>query len=205
MSSLVKKTITATIVSDVSTSRPVALSIDWEPFFLNRDTGPDGEDLVEHLKKKYGDAAIARFGKPGNPLDVAGSKVGITFNQNRRVINTSKPHQIMEHLKASSVPAEKQDIFMDLLFQKYFEEGVDLSKTPALLGLVESVDGLNRSEIEAMLESNEHSESVMAKDEKYKRGGVSGVPFFFIGGYKFSGAQPPEVFEEIINEMLDES
>ena len=83
--------------------------------------------------------------------------------------------------------------------------GVDLSKTPALLGLVESVDGLNRSEIEAMLESNEHSESVMAKDEKYKRGGVSGVPFFFIGGYKFSGAQPPEVFEEIINEMLDES
>lgn len=67
---------------------------------------------------------------------------------------------------------------------------------------VETV-GLDKVEIEKMLEEG-NGESVMAKDEKYKRGGVSGVPFFFIGGYKFSGAQPPEVFEEILNEIIEE-
>ncbi|GMH64539.1 hypothetical protein TL16_g03986 [Triparma laevis f. inornata] len=157
---------------------------------------------IMHLSKKYGPAAVEKFGKPGNPLDVAGSKVGITFNPSRRVINTSSAHQIMEYLKSNGTGAEKQDELMDLFFKRYFEEAEDLSKVERLLECVETV-GLDKVEIEKMLEEG-NGESVMAKDEKYKRGGVSGVPFFFIGGYKFSGAQPPEVFEEILNEIIEE-
>ena len=41
----------------------VPVKINWEPFFLNHNTPDEGEDLMEHLKNKYGQAAVARFGK----------------------------------------------------------------------------------------------------------------------------------------------
>ena len=38
----------------------VDLEVTYEPFFLNRNTPEEGEDLMEHLRKKYGAAAIER-------------------------------------------------------------------------------------------------------------------------------------------------
>jgi len=46
-------------------------------------------------------------------------------------------------------------------------------------------------------------EAVFQKDEKYKMKGVNGVPFFFLGNYNFSGAQPVEVFEEVLGELIE--
>ena len=35
------------------------------PFFLNRNTPEEGEDLYEHIAKKYGPEMAQRFNKPG--------------------------------------------------------------------------------------------------------------------------------------------
>ena len=180
-------------------SHPPTLSVTWEPFFLNRDTKPEGEDMMEHLTKKYGPSAVEKYGKPGNPLDVAGSKVGITFNPARRVIQTLNCHRVMEAIEGDKV---KSDEFMDKMFEAYFTNARDLSKLDVLLDVIEEA-GLDKAAFRTLLESGEHTESVMAKDEKFKKGGVSGVPFFILGGYKFSGAQPPETFEEVFEEMYN--
>ena len=39
-------------------SPPPKLSISWEPFFLNRDTPPEGENLMEHLSRYEGEERI---------------------------------------------------------------------------------------------------------------------------------------------------
>ena len=39
----------------------IPISVDWQPFFLNHNTPAEGEDLLAHLTKKYGPAAVARF------------------------------------------------------------------------------------------------------------------------------------------------
>lgn len=48
----------------------------WLPYQLNANTPPEGEDMMEHLLEKYGPQAISTYGKPGNPLELAGKKVG---------------------------------------------------------------------------------------------------------------------------------
>ena len=108
----------------------VDLAVSYEPFFLNRNTPPEGENLMEHLKKKYGEAAVERYERLNNPLDVAGAKVGVTFHKDRRVIQTSKGHRLMEWLKKRGGDT---DAFMDILFRRYFEEAKDLSKVEVRL------------------------------------------------------------------------
>ena len=176
------------------------MDVTYEPFFLNRNTPPEGEDLMEHLKKKYGEAAIARYERPNNPLDVAGAAVGVTFHKSRRVIQTSKGHRLVELLKRKG---RNTDEFMDVMFRRYFEEAKDLSKTAELLEAIEEV-GFDKNEAETFLNGTDEEDAVFKKDEEYKMKGVSGVPFFFLGAYKFSGAQPVEVFEEVLGELVDE-
>ena len=75
------------------------MSIEWLPFFLNPNMKPEGEDIREHLAKKYGPEAAAKFGQPGNSLYVAGDKVGIKFNPDRRVVPTMDCHRAIEWCK----------------------------------------------------------------------------------------------------------
>jgi predicted DsbA family dithiol-disulfide isomerase len=157
---------------------------------------------MEHLRSKYGPAAVERYGKPGNPLDQAGLKVGIVFNPARRVINTTNAHRLMEYIKQDASKKDGQDALMDLMFKAYFERAEDLNKKDKLLDVAVEF-GLDRDAVSKMLDSNDHRQSVMAKDMGYKRGGCSGVPMFVLGGYRFSGAQPAEAFEEIFEEMYE--
>jgi len=157
---------------------------------------------MEHLKGKYGEAAVAQFSAPGNPLDVAGEKVGITFDQSRRVIRTTACHQVMEFLKTKEDKAHLQDAFMDKMFYAYFTEAKDLSDANELLQVAQDA-GLDRAECEGVISSDQFVDVIARKDGGFKRGGVSGVPFFILGGYKFSGAQPKETFLEILEEMQE--
>ena len=65
----------AALKDAAASSAKVALDVDWQPFYLNRNTPAEGEDLMEHLKAKYGPAAVARFDAADNPLDRAAGKV----------------------------------------------------------------------------------------------------------------------------------
>jgi len=75
---------------------------------------------------------IQYFLYQGNPLDIAGSKVGITFNKSRRVIPTMLCHRAVEWSNKSN-PTEKTDLFMEKLFSAYFESGFDVSKLDQIL------------------------------------------------------------------------
>mmetsp|Transcript_9812 Transcript_9812/g.19561 ORF Transcript_9812/g.19561 Transcript_9812/m.19561 type:complete len:159 (-) Transcript_9812:126-602(-) len=157
--------------------------------------------MMEHLTKKYGAAAVARFSTPGNPLDTAGAKVGITFNKTRRIIRTTDAHRLMEWAKSTPVLKAAANDFMEAMFKAYFEEAKDLSKHEELLDVAEGA-GLPRDDASSVLNSDKFADVVQTKDESNKTMGISGVPFFLIGPYKFSGAQPPEVMAEVIEEVL---
>ena len=185
------------------------VKITWQPFFLNRDTPPEGEDLMQHLTRKYGAEAVERYGKPGNPLDIAGSKVGINFNSTRRVIRTVSCHRVMEWVRGNPTTSERQDAVMDVLFKGYFEDAKDLSNTEVLLALLSTIPNFDVDAVRGMLlETEDHKAEVFAQDDKFKRGGVSGVPFFIIGEgnrkVQFSGAQPPETFVGVFEDFLEE-
>jgi len=108
------------------------------------------QDLVEHIARKYGASVAESMGKPDNPLTTAGTKVGIAFNPSRRIIRTTEGHMLVEWCKR--VAPEKEDLLMEVLFRRYFEQGQDLSQSAALLEAAEEA-GLPRKEAETMLAS----------------------------------------------------
>jgi|EP00505_MAST-04D_sp_SCG-Rhode-Island_P002247 predicted DsbA family dithiol-disulfide isomerase len=183
----------------------VHVKVNWEPFFLNQNTPDEGEDLMEHLMKKYGPAAVERFGKEDNPLSRAGQKVGISFNKTRRVINTLKAHRLMEYCK--TVEPEKENDLMQSLFKSYFERANDLNRTEQLLKCAKEVGLKNLDETEGFLASPAAESETKSKALSWSRKGVSGVPFFIFesntGGkpVAFSGAQPPDVIAELMTDL----
>jgi len=185
----------------------VSLEVDWQPFFLNHNTPAEGEDLMEHLKAKYGPGVVAQFDRPGNPLDKAASKVGITFNKNRRIIRTADSHRLVEWCKATA--PQRQDGLIEALFKAYFEDGKDLSQRAELVACADA-SGLDGAAAGALIDSQEYVREVETKARSWSRRGVSGVPFFVIypasgsgDPVTFSGAQPSAVIAEVLTEQAE--
>eukprot|EP01041_Mallomonas_annulata_P008876 gene8876-18375_t len=192
----------AVVVRKAAKDTNIPIRVQWEPYFLNKNTPPGGEDLMEHLAQKYGNDAVARFSRPGNPLDVAGEKVGIKFNKSRRIIPTQACHRIMEYLNQNH--PNKSDQFMNILFQKYFEDGLDVSRDDVLIQSASEI-GISDADTHMALQSNELLADVMKKVDHAQRAlHVRGVPHFFVssnnGGrpIDFSGAQPPDIIAEAL-------
>ena len=90
--------------------------------------------MYTHLAHKYGEAKARQFTSPGNPLDLAAEKVGITFNKARRIIRTAQSHRLVEWCKEKH--RDKEDALMEALFKAYFEDAKDLSKDAELVACV---------------------------------------------------------------------
>ena len=186
----------------------VPFTVEWLPFFLNPGSTPEeGEDLKEHIINKYGAQAAARFNSPNNPLDVAGSKVGVKFDSSRKVIPTLRCHSLMEFTK-EKYGNDKANELMDVLFNRYFEKAELVHQVPVLKAIYEQIELPWSEEADAALAANStYSNNVIAGDRDVKTQlRVSGVPFFILernDGARpiaFSGAQPAEVIGDALEE-----
>lgn len=167
----------------------------------------EGEDIKVHLTKKYGAGATKSFDDPNSHMKVMGRKVGIEFNNNRMMVNTRRAHALVELLKNKG-ENENANKFMVDLYKAYFEKGENINDEKLLFDKVQKY-GVDDSE--AQFAMGDHNLAEIAKlDRSIKsKYGVSGVPFFMIhpndGGrpVAFSGAYPPEVIAEQLEEAAD--
>ena len=183
--------------------------LEWEPFLLNPNSLPEeGEPIEEHLEKKYGAAAMARFRGPDNALFAAGRKVGINFTNNRRIYPTVRAHSLLEMIKEQD--NDKANALMETLFHSYFEEGQNINDPEKLAAMAQKATGVDKQQALEAMEDVNRQDRVRAKDYRCKSGmRVTGVPFYIIeqnsGGrpVAFSGAQPPEMIAELLEEAAD--
>mmetsp|Transcript_15320 Transcript_15320/g.20552 ORF Transcript_15320/g.20552 Transcript_15320/m.20552 type:complete len:140 (-) Transcript_15320:352-771(-) len=127
--------------------------------------------------------------------------VGITYSMGGDTGNTLDSHRISAH--ALRVGGEAmQDALMEELFLNYFSEEKFLGDKNVLLAAAEKAQ-VPRAQ--AVLDDpNQLMTEVKEELSQFARG-VSGVPFFIVDGkYKLSGAQPPETFSEIFEEISEE-
>jgi predicted DsbA family dithiol-disulfide isomerase len=168
----------------------------------------EGEPILEHLAKKYGPSAAARFGDKNSQLMQAGRKVGIEFTNDRNVYPTVRAHALMEYVK--EIDNDKANQLMEEMYKRYFEKGENINSPELLTDLAEQFGVERKTAVSVMMDGERQSE-VLAKDQHAKRGmGVSGVPFYVIeqnsGGHPvaFSGAQPPDLIAEVLTEAAEE-
>ncbi len=110
------------------------------------------------------------------------------------------PYQGQESIDAALAAraAQEQGKFWeyhDLLYENQASPGAFSEEN--LVALAREA-GLDVEEFEASLASGEHREVVMEAFEEGQRSGVTGTPTFVVNGQTLVGAQPVEVFEQVI-------
>src|SRR5262245_48580589 len=72
------------------------VEIHFQPFELNPDMAPEGENTTEHVQKKYG-STPERSAAARNALKESGAALGFDFNYNSesRIWNTFDAHRLL--------------------------------------------------------------------------------------------------------------
>lgn len=176
----------------------VAAEIHFQPFELNPDIGPEGQDATEHLMQKYGSSAEQIDGNRA-VIRARGEPLGFDFRMDRRsrIHNTFAAHRLLHWAEL-----EGRHVALKLaLFRAYFSDGEDISAAATLLQLAEEV-GLDRIQARHILESGRYAEEVRAQERFYLERGIRSVPATIVNGrHLISGGQPPEAFEQALRQL----
>ena len=186
-------------LANIGDALPVDLH--FQPFELNPQMAPEGEDIVEHLTRKYGIDAAQVATNTAN-IRQRGQEVGFDFGLGKRsrVYNTFDAHRLL-HWAGVHGPAGSQLALKHALLKAYFTEGRDPSDHATLLQAVAEV-GLDATEAAAILVSERYVAEVRQAETFYQQAGIHAVPAVIINDkHLISGGQPVEVFERALRQI----
>ena len=113
---------------------------------------------------------------------------------------TLKAHELLHFAKEQGLQLE----LSERLFRAYFTEGRHVGRVDELVELAAEV-GLDADAARDALESGRFAAAVQADIAQAGAYGINGVPFFVIDGkYGVSGAQPAEVFSQVLTQVAGE-
>ena len=177
------------------------LEIEWHPFQLNPDMPEKGMDRREYLETKFGgkDNAVAVYARIAEAAEAAGLK--INFEAILRTPNTIDAHRLIHWAGLEG----RQTAAVSRLFKAYFEDGQDIGDRSVLLDIAEGI-GLDRAMIERLYESDADLDDMRGRDAHARERGVTGVPTFVLANqHVVPGAQPPELWQKVIDEIVDQA
>lgn len=139
----------------------------WQPFELNPNMPPEGQNLREHLAEKYG-ATTEQSQENRLRITQAGAALGFAFNfvDDMRMHNTFNVHQLLHW-------AEQQGRMHDLkqaLFAAHFTHCRNLSDNNVLADVANEI-GLDRTEALAVLADQCFASAVRAAEKNLDRTG----------------------------------
>ncbi|MBV7541229.1 DsbA family oxidoreductase [Acidovorax sp. sic0104] len=176
----------------------VALDLHFQPFELNPQMGPEGQDIGEHLQEKYG-ATPAQSQKNREAIAARGAELGFTFSMDKRsrIYNTFDAHRLLHWAEEQGVqPALKK-----ALFKAYFTDGQDPSSHEVLVRVAGEV-GLDAAEARALLASDRFTNEVREREQFYLQHGIHSVPAIIVNErHLIQGGQPVEVFEQALRQI----
>ncbi len=174
----------------------VQVDLHFQPFELNPQMPPEGEDATEHLAKKYG-LNEAELVENRERIRERGAELGFAFATRKRVHNTFDAHRLLHWAGIEG----KQLALKHALLRAYFTDGENVSDHETLLRITSNV-GLPVDRARAILDSDEYASNVRVAEQFYLDNGIQGVPAVIIDQHHLiSGGQPVEVFERALREI----
>jgi predicted DsbA family dithiol-disulfide isomerase len=180
----------------------VTTDIHFQPFELNPQMPPEGQDITEHLAAKY-NATPEQSEKTREMIRARGEEVGFTFAMAKRsrIYNTFDAHRLLHW-------AEKQGRQLELkhaLFKAYFTGGENPGAHDVLIRLAGEV-GLDAARAQEILASDAYAEDVRKQERFYLDNGIHAVPAVIVNDrHLIQGGQPVEVFEQALRQIAAES
>lgn len=179
----------------------VSVSLHFQPFELNPDMPPEGEDILEHLMRKYRITA-EQVAQNHEHIRERGAAVGFDFNLEgrQRTWNTFDAHRLL-HWAGEQEDTDAQRRLKWLLLSAYFSEGLNPSSREVLLASAAKA-GLDVNEAAAILDADTWRNEVRQQQQFYLSQGIHSVPAVIINDrHLVQGGQPPEVFEQALRQI----
>ena len=181
----------------------VKAELHFQPFELNPQMGPEGQDVAEHLAQKYGSTPEQQAAN-WESLRGRAQAVGVEFRREGRgrVWNTFDAHRLL-HWAGQQGPAAQLALKQALL-RAYFGEGSNVSDHQVLLQAVQAC-GLDVEAARDILAGDTHAAEVRAQERFYTSQGIHAVPSVIVNDrHLIQGGQPAEVFEQALRQIAAE-
>jgi predicted DsbA family dithiol-disulfide isomerase len=178
----------------------VQAEIHFQPFELNPDMAPEGENTTEHVTRKYG-SNPERSAASRNAMRESGEALGFKFNYgpDSRIWNTFDAHRLLHWAGLEGRQMELEEA----LFKANFTDQKSTSDHDVLASAAKDV-GLDEKRAREILASDEFVEDVRREEMVWRNRGINAVPsVIFNQRWMIQGGQPPKVFEQAIRQIVE--
>ncbi len=178
----------------------VSAELHFQPFELNPQMPPEGQDTFEHLNQKYG-SSLEQQAQAREAIRQRGAAVGFEFSAGGRprVYNTFNAHRLL-HWAELEDPA-KQVTLKKLLLKAYFTDSQNPSDIEVLVRAATEA-GLDAARAREILAGDEFAQETRERERLYTDAGIHSVPAIIINDqHLISGGQPVEVFERALRQI----
>ena len=157
--------------------------------------------MAEHLAAKYGTTVEEATGRLEH-MDAMARAEGLDFHLARtQGGNTFAAHRLI-HLAYERDPATGAAV-KEALLRSYFIDRQPVSE-PEVLVEIGVAAGLDRSDVEKLLDSDRFAAEVRAEEAEAAALGATGVPFFVVDrAFAVPGAQEPDTFLAVLRRAWD--
>ena len=177
----------------------------WRSFQLDPTAPSEAtESIAAHLGSKYGGGPEAGRQMIDRVTEVAAGE-GLDFDyHDAQRASTVDAHRLLHLAHAEGGPALQGEL-KERLLQYYFVEAQNPADHAVLAKAAAEV-GLPGHRVDELLASDEYADAVAADAAQATAYGATGVPFFVVDRtYGVSGAQPSEVFGQLLERAWSES
>ncbi|SHJ68210.1 Predicted dithiol-disulfide isomerase, DsbA family [Hymenobacter daecheongensis DSM 21074] len=178
------------------------VQVQWRSFELdpNLQTNP-GQSIHELLAERKG-VSVEQGRQMNAQMAQHATTVGLEFNFDKTIpANTFNAHRLI-HLAAAH---QRQDAMKERILRAYFTEGLNIDDPATLTRLAAEV-ALPEAEVAQLWQTDAYAQEVRHDEYQARQIGVRGVPYFvFADKYAVSGAQPSELFEEVLEKVWEEA
>ena len=178
----------------------VTAELHFQPFELNPQMPPEGQDAFEHLNQKYG-TTREQQAQGRAAIRARGASVGFEFREQgrSRIYNTFDAHRLLHWAELEG--ADKQAALKKALLKACHTDGENTSDAEVLVRLAGEA-GLDTQRARAILQSDEYAAETRARERLYTDAGIHSVPAIIINDqHLISGGQPVEVFERALRQI----
>lgn len=176
----------------------VDVVVENHPFYLDPTVPPEGVDVGEMLRAKYGREPAEMWARVESEAAKAG--IELDLSQQPRMFNTAKAHTLTRLSKGNGNQHELANAIAEAYFLGYRQINDDNVLVDIAAG-----HGWDRGDaLDAINDENELAITANLATSAAQQG-IRGVPFFVFGEkYALSGAQPDEVFAQALAKTISE-